>query len=153
MVVIRVTAGVFRARVGLEGQVNDTVKAKIRLASGGDDPVSTNQSFDGAFSSKGFQLDRAYVIWTPETLGGAALSMGKMANPFRKLKDLVWDGDLNPEGVALSHSLGDDGMKLGLDAGAFWLEERSKDDDTMMYGAQLTASSKTDGGNQDPRWR
>ena len=50
-----------RARLSLQGTVNDEVDVHLRLASGSDDPVSTNQSLDDGFSSKDINLDLAYV--------------------------------------------------------------------------------------------
>ena len=39
------------ARVSLDADVTEGVKAKFRLASGSSDPVSSNQTLDGGFSS------------------------------------------------------------------------------------------------------
>ena len=50
-----------RARLSLKGQVNDEVNVHLRLASGSDDPVSTNQSLDDGFSSKDINLNLAYM--------------------------------------------------------------------------------------------
>ena len=124
-----------RARVGMSGTVNEQIDVHLRLATGSDDPVSTNQSLDGGFSNKDFNLDMAYVDWRPDVLGGASLYGGKMDMPFIAVGDLVWDGDLTPEGVAFSYS-GGEGMTLMLNGAAFWAEERSSDSDTMVYGLQ-----------------
>ncbi len=130
-----------RARVSMKGKVNDRVDVHLRLASGSDDPVSTNQSLDDGFSSKDINLDRAYVDWRPELLGGTSLKGGKMAQPFIAVKDLVWDSDLNPEGIAYSYT-GGDAFKLTANAAALWAEERSAADDTMLYGLQLAGEGK-----------
>jgi len=127
-----------RARISLKGEVNDMADVHVRLASGGDDPVSTNQSLDDGFTSKGFQLDRAYLELRPGD--GVALWGGKTPMPFEAVSDLVWDGDLNPEGVALRYTAG----AVFFNTAAWWAEERSSTDDTMMYGAQLGA--ETDAG-------
>ena len=50
-----------RARISLDATVNETVKVGVRLASGNDDPTSTNQSFDKFATTKDFGLDRAFV--------------------------------------------------------------------------------------------
>ena len=50
----------FRSRLGVTGQVNDDIKIVLQLATGGDNPVSTNQSLDGGFSRKDIGLDLAY---------------------------------------------------------------------------------------------
>ena len=50
-----------RARFGLYGDVSPYSSFGIRLATGSDDPVSTNQTLDGAFSTKTIGLDLAYM--------------------------------------------------------------------------------------------
>jgi hypothetical protein len=127
-----------RARVSLDADVTDGVKAKFRLASGSSDPVSSNQTLDGGFSSKDFNLDRAYIEWAPVPDAGATLMLGKMKNPWAKMKGLVWDSDLNPEGVALQ--AGND--TIFFNAAYLIAEERSSDDETFMVGAQIGSNVK-----------
>lgn len=137
-----------RARVAVDAVVNPEVKANVRLASGGGDPVSTNQTLGEFNSKKGLNLDIASVTWTPAALGGLGFTGGKMANPFETIgKDLIWDSDLTPEGIAANLSKGDDAFKVTLNAGGFQLVERSSDDETMMYGGTLAADSKIGDGN------
>ncbi len=54
----------FRARFGLSADVSDDIKIVLQLASGGDDPVSTNQTIDDGFSTKDIGIDLAYVDWS-----------------------------------------------------------------------------------------
>jgi len=126
-----------RARLGVEGQPIDTVKVVLQLASGNDDPVSTNQTLDGGFSTKDIMLDLAYFTWTPEPVEGLAVSGGKVKNPFFKPGDteLIWDGDLNPEGGAVTYATPGD-VSAFCNLGGFWVEERSGDADTGLFGAQ-----------------
>ncbi|MDX1480945.1 MAG: putative porin, partial [Woeseiaceae bacterium] len=42
----------FRARLGLSASVYDDVTVVLRFATGGDNPVSANQTFDDGFSTK-----------------------------------------------------------------------------------------------------
>ena len=127
-----------RARLKLGAKVTDTVKADFRLASGSDDPVSSNQSLDGGFGTKDFRLDRAYLTWTPEAFSGfdGTLFIGKMAQPFVVIKDLIWDGDFNPEGAAFQASAG----VLQFTAAAWIAEERSSDAETYVASAQLVGN-------------
>ena len=123
-----------RARAQITGQVSDSVSAVLGLASGGSDPISTNQTFDDASSSKGVVIDLAYATWkTP--VEGLKVSAGKMKNPFHRAggNGLVWDGDLNPEGIAMSFAAN------GLFANAMysWLDESSSDDDSFLVGTQI----------------
>ncbi len=132
-----------RLRLKLEGKVNDAVKIKTRFASGSDDPVSTNQSLDGGFSSKNFMLDQAYFEW--KAADGLKVLGGKMSNPFANNLNqnihklgLVWDGDLTPEGAVLRFEGDMEGVKPYANAGYFWVEEDgSGSDDIFLYGGNL----------------
>jgi hypothetical protein len=123
-----------RARLGFYGKADERFDYGIRLASGSSDPVSSNQTLDGGFSSKGINLDLAYLKWTCPITGSKAL-LGKTKNPYKKpgKSSLVWDGDLNPEGVALQMK------KWGafLNLGRHWLDERSGTADSFVHVAQL----------------
>ncbi len=73
------------------------------LATGGDDPVSSNQTLGGGGSSKAVQLDLAYVDWN--FAEGAQFSLGKFTNQFFRpgKNGLVWDSDWRPEGFDLNY--------------------------------------------------
>ena len=120
--------GRFRTRFGLSAKVSDDVKVVLQLASGGDNPVSTNQTFDGGFSTKDFGVDLAYVDW--KINDNVTVYGGKMKNPLYKAGGvpLIWDGDLNPEGIAVKFSHGN---FFGT-AGTFSVEERSSTDDSLL---------------------
>ncbi len=124
--------GRFRIRLGLTADVNDKVKAIVQLASGGDNPVSTNQTFDGGFTRKDVGLDLAYVDWTPKD--NMHVFAGKMKNPLHRAGGhaLIWDSDLNPEGLALDYEAG---MFSGT-IGSFAVEERSSADDSLLLSVQ-----------------
>ncbi len=122
----------FRTRFGLSAAVRDDVKIVVQLATGGNNPVSTNQTFDDGFSTKDIGLDLAYVDW--KVNDSLAINAGKMKNPLFKAGKvpLIWDGDLNPEGFAAKFS---SGMFFGTVAG-FSVEERSSTDDSLLYAVQ-----------------
>lgn len=122
----------FRTRFGLSATVTDDVKFVFQLASGGDNPVSTNQTFDDGFSTKDIGVDLAYVDW--KIRDGLNLYGGKMKNPLYKAGGvpLIWDGDLNPEGFAMKYS---EGGFFGV-IGGFSAEERSSTDDSLLFVAQ-----------------
>jgi hypothetical protein len=128
--------GRIRARVSLKGEVNELVDARIRLATGGDNPVSTNQTLDEGFSTKDIGLDQAYVDFHPGD-GDLNLWAGKMANPFMCVDDLIWDGDLNPEGLALKYKRTGERVTWLANGGGFIVDERKSDSDAFLYGAQL----------------
>lgn len=128
-----------RARLKLNGKVEENLSYGFRLASGGDDPVSTNQSLDSGFSTKGLQLDLAYLKYKHSL---AHIKAGKMKNPWEKAgkTELVWDGDLNPEGANIYIPV----KMLFLNLGYLWTEERSSGPDSTIHGAQLGVKHKTD---------
>ncbi len=130
--------GRFRTRFGLTAQATDDLKVVLQLASGGDDPVSTNQSFDEGFSTKDIGIDLAYVDWS--AADGINVYGGKMKNPLFRAggTGLIWDGDLNPEGAAVKYS---SGMFFGT-AGVFSVEERSSSDDSLLYALQAGVKYK-----------
>lgn len=133
-----------RARFGVYADVNDEVSAGIRLSTGGDDPVSGNQTLGDSFSRKGIGLDQAYFKWSPEMLEGLTLTGGKMGKPWAKVSDLIWDGDLNPEGLAGNYTLKTDAVDLMGNVGGYWVTENSSSDDVMLYGGTLAAKVKAD---------
>ncbi len=122
----------FRTRFGLSAKVSDDVKFVFQLATGGENPVSTNQTFDDGFSTKDIGVDLAYVDW--KIGDGLNAYGGKMKNPLFKAGGvpLIWDGDLNPEGFAVKYTSGN---FFGT-AGGFSVEERSSTDDSLLYVVQ-----------------
>lgn len=128
-----------RARLGLDGKINDEWDVGFRIASGSSDPSSTNQSLDNGFSSKDLWLDLAYFNWHPSTVAGLNVYGGKMKNPFYKVgkNQLIWDGDMNPEGIASKYVIPfGDYDKLYINGGGFWAEESSSGIDQSLWGAQ-----------------
>ncbi len=125
-----------RARIGMTAKVSDDVKAGVALASGSDDPVSSNQTLGGGGSSKGINLDMAYIDWKfAESLH---LVAGKTKNPYYKVgkNGLIWDGDYRPEGAHVSY---DNGTVWAV-AGYHFLESDNKGGDKdieEMMGLQL----------------
>jgi hypothetical protein len=49
-----------RCPLSATGKVNDNTDVNVRLATGSADPVSTNQTLDGGFTSKALWVDHAY---------------------------------------------------------------------------------------------
>lgn len=125
-----------RARLGVAAKINDSVDAEIRLATGNEtDPVSTNDTLGDNFNKDGFVLDLAYLRWKP--LAGLTLWGGRMPNPWIST-DLVWDPDLNFEGIAATYS-GQMTDSFGgfLTAGAFPLQENELSRrDKWLWGVQ-----------------
>lgn len=71
-----------RARAALITQVTPTIKVGLGQASGGDDPVSTNQALGGGGSTKDLRLDMAYFDWN--ILKDTHVHGGKFSNHIHK---------------------------------------------------------------------
>jgi hypothetical protein len=129
-----------RARLMLEAMINEDWDVGLRVASGSSNtPNSTNQDLEDAFSSKDLWLDLAYFNWHPETEERLSVFGGKMANPFYRAgkNELIWDSDLNPEGIAAQYALPlSDLDQVHLNGGGFWVDESTLDVDTSLWGIQ-----------------
>jgi len=130
-----------RARFGIYGDISQYTKIGIRLATGSDDPVSTNQTLDGAFSTKQIGLDLAYFQTTHDAFPGLTITGGKFKNPFFKpgSSQLIWDSDWNPEGGVISLMKGSDNFSLTLTGAGLWIDERSSGDDSYLAAGQGVA--------------
>lgn len=122
-----------RARAAIIASVSEHGEVGIGMASGGDDPVSTNQTLGGGGSTKGLNLDLAYFSWSG--LENSRIVGGKFKNPLYKpgSSALMWDGDWNPEGLGFFWDRGDYFANvLGT-----WLESDSSRGNQFSYGAQI----------------
>ncbi len=122
-----------RLRTSLSMKVDDSLSFTLGTATGGDDPVSSNQTLGDSGSTKDLRLDLAY--FTHKFSSNTKLIGGKMKNPFYKpgKNPTFWDSDLNPEGFAISYD--QDALKGTLVG--FSVEERKKTTDALMLGGQL----------------
>jgi hypothetical protein len=126
-----------RARLGFDFKATDNVKGTLLLATGGDDPRSSNQTLGSAGTRKSIGLDMGYVDW--KFMEGGNLLLGKQANPiFRPGQSLFYDSDYNPEGGAVKF---DRGMFFGTAYG-WWLSENfnsnpaNENTDSAIFGLQ-----------------
>jgi hypothetical protein len=122
-----------RARANMEAKVSDTVKVALGIATGGEDPVSTNQTLGGGGSKKPISLDLAYFEWTglPDTkvVGGKFKQQHHSAGDF----GLIWDSDWRPEGTSIRY---DKGNFYAVGIGT-WLEsDSSSAQEDFSFGAQ-----------------
>jgi hypothetical protein len=130
-----------RARLMLEALLNDEWGLGFRIATGSADPVSTNQNLESSFSKKDIWLDLAYFDYHPAAVKGLNVYGGKIKNPFYAVgkNQLIWDSDLNPEGIAATYSKAlSDKDTLHLAGGGFWVDENiaSTATDVSLWGAQ-----------------
>ncbi|MDF3840997.1 putative porin [Pseudomonas citronellolis] len=136
-----------RARVGFYSQINPQVDTGIRIATGsGDDARSTNQSMDNYFDKKQLWLDQAYIDFHPAAVKNLHLIGGKMNQPWVSAGDVIWDGDINPEGFAATYKylLGGSAELFG-SAGYFNLKDNVDGEgyafqhDLRLYSGQFGA--------------
>jgi hypothetical protein len=128
-----------RARLFLDGKVNDTTNVAMQLGTGGANPRSQDVTFSGDGSSKEVTLRQAYVNWRP--MDDLAVTAGKLPTPWAlNPLDFFHDSDYYPEGVAVRYGNTGDGFY----ASGFWLQlaERGGDDETTMLGTQLGYASE-----------
>ena len=126
-----------RARSNIRADMADNVEVGFGLATGGDDPVSANQTLGAGGSSKDVSLNLAYADW--EALDGLHMIGGKFKNPLLRVgkQALLWDGDWTPEGFALSYKR--DWYFVNA-IGTYLESDTKKSNDTFSWGAQFGAT-------------
>jgi hypothetical protein len=131
-----------RARSNIKAKVADNIDVGFGLATGSDDPVSTNQTLGGGGSSKSIALNLAYVDW--EVIDGLNLIAGKFKNPLARVggQPLSWDSDWTPEGLALNYSR--DWFYVNA-LGSYLESDTRRGNDNFSWGGQVGA--KTTVGN------
>ncbi len=87
---------VLRGRLAANYELTDQLKIGARMVTGDpDNPRSTDVTVSDFASDLDISLDQAYVAYFSQIL---LLTGGKFAKPFTST-ELVWDGDVNPQGV------------------------------------------------------
>lgn len=140
----------YRARLQAKAAINDYVDAVLRLATGEGDIRSTNQTFgvgddfdfDEIFVDLAYLSFKAPEEWLADTT--ATARAGKMPSPFlwkHSRIDLLWDGDITPEGLAiqLGYRPGED-LTLFANAGYFIVDENGSSSDPHVLGIQAGLS-------------
>ena len=111
-----------RARLGLTAKISDNVSAGVRLATGSNNaPISTNQTLGNTGEKYSIWLDQAYLKLDPTQW--LTVLGGRMPNPWFST-DLVWDVNLNFDGVAAKAAYRfDERRSLYFTAGVFPLQD------------------------------
>lgn len=130
-----------RVRFGLTADLGDGLSAGLRLATNRDEPTSTFQTLGDGFTGKPLRLDLGYIAWKPEDIG-LEIYGGKIEQPTINVSDLIWDTDVNPEGLGFRYSLKGGKAEFLLSGGALWVTEDPADDNTMLYAGQAAVRIK-----------
>jgi hypothetical protein len=136
-----------RLRLGFNAKITDFTKVGVRLVSGSGYQNTTNQSFDEHARGKEIFIDRAYASWQPFDF--FRFTGGKHKNPLLTTP-LVWDPDVNPEGISESLNFDiSDNINIFSNLGQWFIEElKIKDSDrdptllAFQLGAQIKPSKK-----------
>jgi len=161
-----------RARLGVTHQVNDEVNVTMELATGEPttttvvtkvgppaattsvdtgttSPTSTNQTLTGAFANKTVWLSQAYFDYKPRVIPGLSILGGKTPNLFNTPvgnSDLIWDTDINPEGIAAVYKKKvAEGVEVFVQGGGFWVTENSQAADVSLWAVQAGAKASVPG--------
>ena len=91
--------GRYRLRFFVDAKVNEKVYTGFGFASGSSaDPRSTNQTFGDNFGKKNLYID--YVFAEYNANDSLALTAGRTKNPLWMTNDMLWDSDVNMEGLS-----------------------------------------------------
>lgn len=124
-----------RGRLGATWDINDFVSVGGRLVTGDfDDPNSTDVAISNWDDKFRVSLDLAY---TRLNFRETQVYFGKMPLPFAHT-ELVWDNDVNPQGVSATykHALGNGGA-LRANGLFFLVDEQATGPESTMLGGQL----------------
>lgn len=129
--------GRYRYRLGIITTPMAHLEVGAGVASGGDDPRSTNQTFGNDFSSKSIRIDYAYAQYAFTDRLEAVAGKFRFGDYLWAPTDLIWDGDINPEGASAHYSVDEAMGSTFANAGVWVLGEFSDNDsDPYLYYVQ-----------------
>jgi hypothetical protein len=132
-----------RGRLGAVFALNDRLTLGARLVTGdADDPNSTDVQLSNFDDDLQVSLDLAYAQLN---FGNLKVTGGKIPQPFTRT-DLVWDGDVNPQGLGATyrHALAN-GAAIRANGLYFTLDEQAAGPESAMTGAQIGYDSAKHG--------
>ncbi|PHR93676.1 MAG: hypothetical protein COA69_03310 [Robiginitomaculum sp.] len=126
--------GVMRARLGVDYKISDRLMVGGLLETGDpDDPNSGYVTLSNFTDDLQLSLSRAYVKYAS---GGLTLVGGKFAKPFVST-DLLWDGDVNPMGIAASWDVSNGQYAFKATGLMSIIDENAGGEDSRMLGGQI----------------
>jgi len=126
---------VLRARLGATYAISKAMTIGAQLSTGDpDDPNTTDVTLSNFADDFAVSLDQVYARFN---LGGLTLYGGKFPQIVRRT-DLVWDGDVNPQGLGFVYEAKlSDTAALSARGLYFIIDEAAGGSDSSMAGGQL----------------
>ena len=126
--------GRLRGKIGVTGTPLPEWEAGIGLTSGSNNPRGSNVDLGDTFSTKNILLDYAYIE-------NKRTKISWIAGKFNRKKylwnatDLMWDSDINPEGLATKYTASTQLGAYWINSGLWVLEEvqNSSEDPYLAY--------------------
>lgn len=126
--------GVLRARLRAAYALNTWLTLGGQIATGdNDDPNSTDITLGSFVDDLTVSLDQIYMRGV---FGGLTLTGGKIPQPFVRT-ELVWDGDVSPQGLSASYKTALGGLSTKINGLYFLIDEATTAEDSRMIGGQV----------------
>jgi uncharacterized coiled-coil protein SlyX len=132
--------GVARLRLGARYRFSERWSVGARLVTGdADDPNSSDVTLSNFNGDLEIGLDQLFARYRA---GRGSIYAGKFPQVFSRT-DLVWDGDVMPQGLAGDFDLPFAGGNIAARALAFLIDEQTIGDDSTMLRAQVEWESRS----------
>ena len=131
--------GVLRARLRGSYAVTSSLSVGAQLSTGDpDDPNTADVTLSNFADDLAVSLDQAFARYSA---GPLTMTGGKIPLPFIRT-DLVWDGDVNPQGLSAIYRLDTTGGSVLKAAGLYFMvDEASGGADSRMIGGQVSVAT------------
>lgn len=132
-----------RLRLGFIYKYDNVFSFGGRIRTGAKNSAqSPHVTLGDQLTPKELNLDKAFI---KTNLGSTSFWVGKNSFPFEKQNEFFWDSDVNPEGIAFTHSFKYEKLNLKFTAGHFFLDlptSSSFKDQSSLSALQLSGNSK-----------
>jgi hypothetical protein len=129
-----------RVRVGIFGEVNDWVEAGVGIRTG-EKANSGNIDLGDGFSGFDVSMELAFIKLFPWEEKYGVLTLGKFKQPWKNYSNLIWDSDVNPEGITYGYQRKiSKASSLFSTLGYYRVTETKSTHDLNLGGAQLGGS-------------
>lgn len=133
-----------RFRMGSNFVMNENISFGFRLATESDTLHSSHQTLglnDRSGTNEDFGLDRAYIMVQHK---GAYAWAGKNVFPLWNLGDLLWEGDIQPEGFSAGYKTSYKNTKFAFSLSEFVVNESNWGEDDNIIAYQLKIDTGSD---------